>query len=248
MHNQLQELKGNIRVICRVRPFLGKEVGGDTEYEFSRSVWFSVPFCQRVLLFRILSKWWSRILLGPRTFHDVRGLQTKEKPRLHLIGALDPMLSTSIPGFASLSLLNKQTSRRFRRNFTPCSKFSWWLQLLHFCIRSDWFGQNLYHGRTRKAIPHWGECRYDPESGRSSIRAQRKAWGLILHSNSIHLTFRSKVGNIPLVPHSLKYTTRKSAIFLYQGKNLEIWNMTSSMRETVKLPSLTWLLVSHFYS
>lgn len=42
MHNQLQELKGNIRVICRVRPFLGSEESeqSDIAYEFPRTVRF----------------------------------------------------------------------------------------------------------------------------------------------------------------------------------------------------------------
>eukprot|EP01128_Nolandella_sp_AFSM9_P003465 TRINITY_DN1490_c0_g2_i2.p1 TRINITY_DN1490_c0_g2~~TRINITY_DN1490_c0_g2_i2.p1 ORF type:complete len:720 (-),score=204.42 TRINITY_DN1490_c0_g2_i2:72-2231(-) len=37
MHNQIQELKGNIRVICRVRPFLGTETAGEHEYEFPKT-------------------------------------------------------------------------------------------------------------------------------------------------------------------------------------------------------------------
>lgn len=30
LHNIIQELKGNVRVIARVRPFLGQEVGSET--------------------------------------------------------------------------------------------------------------------------------------------------------------------------------------------------------------------------
>jgi hypothetical protein len=36
LHNEIQELKGNIRVICRVRPLLGKEKAGGVSYAFPK--------------------------------------------------------------------------------------------------------------------------------------------------------------------------------------------------------------------
>lgn len=36
LHNEIQELKGNIRVICRVRPLLGKEKAGNVSYTFPK--------------------------------------------------------------------------------------------------------------------------------------------------------------------------------------------------------------------
>lgn len=36
LHNEIQELKGNVRVICRVRPLLGKETGEGTIFTFPK--------------------------------------------------------------------------------------------------------------------------------------------------------------------------------------------------------------------
>lgn len=36
LHNEIQELKGNIRVICRVRPFLGREKPGSVKYSYPK--------------------------------------------------------------------------------------------------------------------------------------------------------------------------------------------------------------------
>lgn len=159
LHNMVQELKGNIRVFCRVRPVLPSEIkvfdGPPMDHsEVTAMIEYPDRLDHKEIVLRSTSE-------------SATGQERKETWQFTFDRVCISFTFWRLP--AHKTNLGLRTSvdpiRSLRRHLTTCSELCRWVQCLHFCVRADWVWQIFHYGRWAFGIDEG----YDPSRRGASV-------------------------------------------------------------------------------